>query len=386
MGCSPSTPTPEQLFKKHADMMKAHMYNLWVLSYTLPINDIVNTPINTITDTTNIPILPMPDELRICVLYSRCNTITPEELPNKIDEYTYKQKDVNNYNPATVIENVTRVLTDFKTSLQSLISVCTNLHIKLGEALDSINNSKNMMNYSYISDIRKCIQNKYNTAEVMRSRTNEYYDKIIPHTNEIIAYINKYIGDMTNNNPNNNITSIPIFDNYIKCIDYYINTYIVCLRNVAYSENGTMIIDKIGKTGSVYIQLSQMYCSTWCAANLAELVLYVVKTNKHFPNKPDDNDIDNYKLNITTIMQKYQGDASSLDIAKNKGTKGEPGIMYDIKWDSSKPAHYVHIMKYLNNVQKQYCIQYISYYEKVDINATWVDKYLEIAKSLCIKP
>jgi hypothetical protein len=128
--------------------------------------------------------------------------------------------------------------------------------------------------------------------------------------------------------------------------------------------------------------MTNLYCSTWCAANLAELILYVVKTNKNFPNKPNDNDMENYKEIITTIMRKYQTALLLMPPAKSKDSDGHEKISYDIKWDSSKPAHYVLIMKYLNNVQKQYCIQYISYYEKVNINDTWVDKYFEIAKSL----
>ncbi len=218
------------------------MYNLWVLSYTLPINDIVNTPIKTITDKTNIPILPMPDELRICVLYSRCNTITPEELPNKIDEYTYKQNDVSNYNSNTVIENVTRVLTDFKTSLQSLITIWEYIHTELVTAIDIIgtNNTDNM----YTAAIRKHIHDKYKFSFEMKIYITKDYSAIKNNSNLIINYIDEYIKNLTTLGKNNNNNIIPIFDNFIKGIYNYICTYIVILKKFAYDETKKIITNK----------------------------------------------------------------------------------------------------------------------------------------------
>jgi hypothetical protein len=138
---------------------------------------------------------------------------------------------------------------------------------------------------------------------------------------------------------------------------------------------------------NIYQKMLELYRSAWCSANLAELILYVVKTNPRFPENPILVNLKYtlmYRTYITEVMRRYQLDSKILLPVLYCGPTGEKYINYNRIWDSRKPAHYVHIMKSLNIAQKQYCLQYIDYYKdtNTDINATWVDKYVDIAEIL----
>lgn len=397
------------MFFNHAKIMEPHINNIWVLSYPpvpVPEPKIVDnvsvykipTQDPKIVDNGSVPNIPMPDAMRICVLYSRCNTTTPEKLPDEIDKYTYTYNIMKNTTRTaiTTVTNVKKVINEFKDKFKLLMNLYLSIHSYLCSILSLIRNGET----NHVSDhtITSSISAIYNIIHtysdkkantMLKDITTRHDNYMSTHHDTIQKFINNCLLPIYN---------IPIFDDHMQYIYDYILKYILCFKNITKSKlkaltehtNTSQPVDTQSLNNTheinIYQKMLELYRSAWCAANLAELVLYVVKTNPSFPAYPTPDNIYIYNKYIIEVMHRYQSDSKLLPPVLYYGLQKEQYINYGIKWSSSEPAHYIHIMKYLNTTQKQYCRQYIDYYKNTnsntDINAKWVDEYVDIAETL----